>query len=137
MRGLSDVQSDASAVFRGFRVASKRSGIPLSKVVKRPVDEINPYDPERHVWLVDDGTHSIDKFTNDGKKLVMTLGEFKVPGNDEKHFGRPTEIAWLPDGTFFVTASSSTCGQASVVRTRSSCRRTSICGSRTATRRRS
>jgi peptidylamidoglycolate lyase len=65
--------------------------------------QINPYDPERHVWLVDDGAHSIYKFTNDGKKLVMTLGEFKVPGNDERHFGRPTEIAWLPDGTFFVS----------------------------------
>ena len=64
---------------------------------------INPYDPEKHVWLVDDGAHSIYKFTNDGKKLVMTLGEFKVPGNDEKHFDRPTEIAWLPDGTFFVS----------------------------------
>jgi len=64
---------------------------------------INPYDPEKHVWLIDDGAHSIYKFTNDGKKLVMTLGEFKVPGNDEKHFGRPTEIAWLPDGTFFVS----------------------------------
>ena len=62
-----------------------------------------PYDPERHVWLVDDGAHSIYKFTNDGKKLVMTLGEFKVPGDDERHFGRPTEIAWLPDGTFFVS----------------------------------
>jgi peptidylamidoglycolate lyase len=64
---------------------------------------INPYDPERHVWLVDDGAHSIYKFTNDGKKLVMTLGEFKVPGNDDRHFARPTEVAWLPDGTFFVT----------------------------------
>ena len=31
----------------------------------------------------------------------MQLGEFKVPGNDEKHFARPTEVAWLPDGTFF------------------------------------
>jgi hypothetical protein len=65
--------------------------------------QISPYDPEKHVWLVDDGAHSIYKFTNDGKKLVMTLGEFKVPGNDEKHFGRPTEVAWLPDGTFFVS----------------------------------
>src|SRR5687767_11923783 len=64
---------------------------------------MNPYDPERHIWLVDDGAHSIYKFTNDGKKLVMTLGEFKVPGNDERHFARPTEVAWLPDGTFFVT----------------------------------
>ena len=33
----------------------------------------------------------------------MTLGEFKVEGNDEKHFARPTDIAWLPDGTFFVS----------------------------------
>jgi peptidylamidoglycolate lyase len=64
---------------------------------------MNPYDREKHVWLVDDGAHSIYKFTNDGKKLVMTLGEFKVPGNDDRHFGRPTDIAWLPDGTFFVS----------------------------------
>lgn len=63
---------------------------------------VNPYDPERHVWVVDDGAHSVYKFTRDGK-LVMTLGEFRVPGNDEKHFGRPTDIAWLPDGTFFVS----------------------------------
>jgi peptidylamidoglycolate lyase len=33
----------------------------------------------------------------------MTLGEFKVPGDDERYFARPTEIAWLPDGTFFVS----------------------------------
>ena|SRR5688572_21065357 len=32
----------------------------------------------------------------------MTLGEAGVAGNDEKHFGRPTDIAWLPDGSFFV-----------------------------------
>jgi peptidylamidoglycolate lyase len=64
---------------------------------------ISPYDPEKHVWLVDDGAHAVYKFTNDGKKLVMQLGEFGVPGNDEKHFARPTDIAWLPDGTFFVS----------------------------------
>ncbi|MBI4477513.1 MAG: hypothetical protein HY654_10090 [Acidobacteria bacterium] len=64
---------------------------------------INPYDRERHVWLVDDGAHMIYKFTHDGKKLVMSLGEFRVPGNDERHFARPTDIAWLPDGTFFVS----------------------------------
>ena len=35
---------------------------------------ISPYDPESHVWLIDDGAHAIYKFTNDGKKLVMTVG---------------------------------------------------------------
>jgi peptidylamidoglycolate lyase len=63
---------------------------------------ISPYDPAKHVWLVDDGTHQVFKFTNDGK-LVMTLGEAGVAGDDARHFARPTDIAWLPDGTFFVT----------------------------------
>jgi sugar lactone lactonase YvrE len=65
--------------------------------------KISPYDPERHVWIVDDNLHQIFKFTHDGKKLVMTLGERLVPGADEKHFSRPTDLAWLPDGTFFVS----------------------------------
>jgi peptidylamidoglycolate lyase len=42
-------------------------------------------------------------FTNDGKELLFTLGELGLPGNDENHFTRPTDIAWLPDGTFFVS----------------------------------
>ncbi len=42
--------------------------------------QINPYDPEKHVWLVDDGAHMVYKFTNDGKKLVQSWGEFKVAG---------------------------------------------------------
>ena len=64
--------------------------------------KVSPYDPERHVWIVDDGAHSIYKFTADGE-LVQTWGEFKVPGDDESHFNRVTDIAWLPDGTFFVS----------------------------------
>ena len=65
--------------------------------------KINPYDPERHVWIVDDGAEQVTKFTRDGKKVVMQLGEFRTRGNDESHFGRPTDVAWLPDGTFFVS----------------------------------
>jgi DNA-binding beta-propeller fold protein YncE len=65
--------------------------------------KISPYDPEKHVWIIDDNLHQIFKFTNDGKKLVMTLGERLVQGQDDKHFGRPTDIAWLPDGTFFIS----------------------------------
>ena len=26
-----------------------------------------------------------------------------MQGDDDKHFGRPTDIAWLPDGTFFIS----------------------------------
>jgi DNA-binding beta-propeller fold protein YncE len=65
--------------------------------------KISPYDPERHVWVVDDNRQQVFEFTNDGKQLVLTLGEAGVAGNDDKHFGRPTDIAFLPDGTFFVT----------------------------------
>jgi hypothetical protein len=65
--------------------------------------KISPYDPEKHVWVVDDMLHQIFEFTHDGKQLVLTLGEKGVKGEDDKHFGRPTDIAWLPDGTFFIS----------------------------------
>ena len=64
---------------------------------------INPYDPQKHIWIVDDMLNQIFEFTHDGKELVMTLGERGVRGDDDKHFARPTDIAWLPDGTFFIT----------------------------------
>ena len=63
--------------------------------------KMNPYDLEKHVWVVDDNLHQIFKFTYDGE-LVLTLGETGVQGDDETHFGRPSDISWLPDGTFFV-----------------------------------
>jgi len=64
---------------------------------------ISPYDPEHNVWVPDDIHHQIFKFTNDGKKLLQTLGMRDEAGNDDKHFKRPTDIAWLPDGTFFIS----------------------------------
>ena len=64
---------------------------------------MDPYDPEKHIWVVDRGAHQIFKFTNDGKRLVMELGVNRMPGNDETHFAQPTDIAFLPDGTFFIS----------------------------------
>jgi DNA-binding beta-propeller fold protein YncE len=64
---------------------------------------INPYDPQKHVWVVDDRQHAVYKFTNDGKTLVQTLGVRGVPGEDATHFNRPTFLAWLPDSTLFVS----------------------------------
>ena len=73
------------------------------KIFKRPhFVTINPYDPEKHVWVIDDHMHAIYKFTNDGKKLVQTIGTPTVKGADGSHFNRPTFIAWLPDSTMFV-----------------------------------
>ena len=64
--------------------------------------KMNPYDPQKHVWIMDDNLHQLFKFTYDGK-LVQTWGEALVRGEDQTHFGRPTDIDWLPDGTFFVS----------------------------------
>jgi sugar lactone lactonase YvrE len=64
--------------------------------------KMSPYDPEKHVWVIDDNLHQIFKFSYDGK-LVMTLGERLVEGADANHFARPTDIDWLPDGTFFIS----------------------------------
>jgi peptidylamidoglycolate lyase len=64
---------------------------------------INPYDAEKHVWVVDDRQHAVYKFSNDGSELVQTLGVPGEPGTDEAHFNRPTFLAWLPDSTLFVT----------------------------------
>ena len=33
---------------------------------------------------------------------MRTLGEADVAGADDKHFGRPQDIAWLPDGSLLV-----------------------------------
>jgi hypothetical protein len=62
----------------------------------------NPYDPEKHVWVVDDHNMAIFEFTNDGKQLVKTIGTKGVAGADDSHFNRPTFLAWLPDSTMFV-----------------------------------
>ncbi len=63
---------------------------------------INPYDPDKHVWVVDDHNHAIFKFSNDGEELVQTIGTVGEVGADETHFNRPTFLAWLPDSTMFV-----------------------------------
>ena len=55
-----------------------------------------------HVWLTDVGRHQVFKFTRDGR-LLLTLGERGVPGADAAHFNQPTDVAVLPDGSFYVS----------------------------------
>lgn len=81
---------------------------------------ISPYDPERHIWVVDRGGTSkriheqILKFTNDGKELVLRLRnpypiqsqggpvrrDDASPGPLE--FGQVSTLAFLPNGDFLV-----------------------------------
>ena len=63
---------------------------------------ISPYDPERRVWVVNETFHQIYVFSNDGSELVMTLGKKNVAGDDEIHFARPQDVAFLPDGRVLV-----------------------------------
>jgi peptidylamidoglycolate lyase len=77
---------------------------------------VSPYDPERHVWVIDsgggEGEMQVLKFTNDGKKLVMKLGEKDHPKTrDEARanknpgpytYGWPSKLAFFPDGSFLL-----------------------------------
>ena len=63
---------------------------------------ISPYDPERRVWVINESRHQIFVFSNNGRELLMTLGEKNVAGNDRTHFGRPQDVAFLPDGRVLV-----------------------------------
>ena len=59
---------------------------------------------DRHdnVWLTDVALQQIYKFSPEGK-LLLTLGERGIAGNDAAHFDRPTAVAVSPDGSFYVS----------------------------------
>ncbi len=63
---------------------------------------MDPYDPLNRLWLIDETNHIIYVFSNDGERLVMTLGEKGIPGNDETHYRQPQDVAFLPNGMFLV-----------------------------------
>jgi hypothetical protein len=64
---------------------------------------VSPYDPEKRVWVVDDGAHAIFIFSNDGKELLQTIGVPGEGGIDETHLFWPCYIDWAPDGSFYVS----------------------------------
>ena len=87
-------------------------------IVNRPHQVyISPYDPERHVWVVERGggrnvPMSVLKFTNDGKQLVMRLfdpnhpktrAEARANPNPGPYaYGDPAVLAFFPDGTWLL-----------------------------------
>jgi len=67
-------------------------------------------DREGNVWVVDtawlgarrEGVgHVVRKFSPEGN-LLLTLGEWGVPGSDAGHFDRPSDVLVAPDGSIFV-----------------------------------
>src|SRR3954469_25723687 len=64
--------------------------------------KISPYDPQHRVWVVGETKHVIYVFSNDGKQLLQTLGVEGVTADDPTHFGRPQDLAFLPDGSVLV-----------------------------------
>ena len=59
-------------------------------------------DRDQNVWALDDAGHQIFKFTREGK-LLQTWGVKDKPGNDEKTFNRPTDIAWDSQGNSYIS----------------------------------
>jgi streptogramin lyase len=58
--------------------------------------------PDGSVWIADAGRHCIEKFRQDGTRL-LTLGTPGERGDDAGHFNEPTDMAFTPDGDVFVS----------------------------------
>ncbi|XP_068626403.1 peptidyl-alpha-hydroxyglycine alpha-amidating lyase 1-like isoform X2 [Battus philenor] len=56
-----------------------------------------------NVWLTDVALHQVFKFTpNQRNKPAMVLGEKFIPGDDQTHFCKPSAVAVMSSGEFFV-----------------------------------
>ena len=87
-------------------------------------------DRDGNVWVTDSASveavqmaarggvkagHQVFKFSPDGK-LLMTLGEAGVPGNDERHFRSPSAVVVGADGNVFVADGHEVSGNNRVVK---------------------
>ena len=63
---------------------------------------ISPYDPQHRVWVIDETYSVIYVFSNDGSQLLRMFGEKGVQGSDSTHFGKPQDVAFLPDGRILI-----------------------------------
>src|SRR5689334_2642603 len=59
-------------------------------------------DPEGNVWAVDAPGHVIYKMNPQGK-VILQLGRKGVPGIGPDTFNLPTDVAFAPNGEFYVT----------------------------------
>ena len=59
-------------------------------------------DREQNIWITDNGDHQVMKFNRNGE-LLLKLGEKGVAGESASTFNKPTDIAWAPNGAFYVS----------------------------------
>lgn len=59
-------------------------------------------DPEGNVWITDFQVHQIFKFAPDGT-LLQTFGVRNKRGRDATHFNGPTDVAFAPNGTIYIS----------------------------------
>ena len=59
-------------------------------------------DRNGHVWVTDNGDHQVMKFNRTGE-LLLKLGVRGTAGTDSKTFNKPTDIAFAPNGDFYVS----------------------------------
>jgi DNA-binding beta-propeller fold protein YncE len=59
-------------------------------------------DRSGHLWVTDNGDHQVLKFTRDGE-LLLKLGIRGKAGTDSQTFNKPTDIAFAPNGDFYVS----------------------------------
>ncbi len=59
-------------------------------------------DAEGNVWLTDIELHTVRKYSPEGK-LLLSLGTPGETGEDERHFNKPTDMAFAANGDIFVS----------------------------------
>ncbi|MBI3680513.1 MAG: 6-bladed beta-propeller [Acidobacteria bacterium] len=59
-------------------------------------------DPEGNIWAVDAGGHVVVKM-NPKRRVMLQLGRKGVPGTGRGNFNLPTDVAFAPNGDFYVT----------------------------------
>lgn len=59
-------------------------------------------DAHDNLWTTDNADHIVIKMDHDGR-VLMTLGQRGIPGEDDKHFNKPTDVAVADNGDFFVS----------------------------------
>ena len=101
---LNEIFPDTAISAKTILVLDRKTGRPLNSWGANLF--IMPHgltvDKENNIWVTDVGLQQIFKFTHEGK-LLMKLGEARIPGNDSTHFNYPTDVAVAPDGSFYVS----------------------------------